>query len=108
MMGFPNLKLALNASFDVGMGLRFNPSFVATGPRYGIPNGQQVEQMPSVALFNAWVAYKDGDWEASLGVLNLTGTRYDFPQGYRRLDGSGGPPVPGQGREVAFRLGYRL
>lgn len=108
MMGFPNLKLALNASFDIGLGLRFNPSFVATGPRYGMPNGQKVEQMPSVALFNLWVAFKDGDWDASVGVLNLTGTRYDFAQGYRRLDGSGGPPVPGQGREVAFRLGYRL
>lgn len=109
MTGMPNLKLALNASFDLGQGLRFTPSVVALGPRYGVtPGAASPQEMPSVAIFNLWGAWKRGDWDLSLGLLNVTGTQFDIPQGYHTQDGGGNPPIPGQGREVALRVGYRL
>jgi hypothetical protein len=109
MVGFPNLKLTLNASFDLGRGFHFNPSMIAAGQRYAVLNGGSApEATPAAALFNLWFSWKPGDFQASLGLLNVTGSRYDFPQAYSNILGGGGPSVPGQGPEIALRVGYRL
>lgn len=109
MVGFPNLKLTLNASFNLGRGFHFNPSMIASGQRYAVPDGGSTPQAtPAAALFNLWFSWKPADLEASLGLLNVTGSRYDFPQAYSNIFGGGGPSVPGQGPEIAVRVGFRL
>ena len=109
MVGLPNLKLTTNASFKLGNDLTFNPSIIALGTRYAYaPNTTQPHAIPPTTTINLWLNWRPKDFSVGLGVFNLMGSAYSYPQAYGNPGLGGGPAIPAAGREWVVRLGYRL
>jgi outer membrane receptor protein involved in Fe transport len=90
--------------------LSIAPTILVFGPRTAIANSDATETqaIPTQVLANLVVRADDvgvKGLNVSLGVYNLFGVDYHFPQAYAVTTG-GNAPMPALGREVLLRVGY--
>ncbi len=107
LVGLPNLKATLLASFRLGERWSFAPSFVALGQRFTFESEGGPVRREAVALLNAVVhgELPGLKLKLSFGVHNLTGADVGFPKAYQGTDGD---TYPSQPRQVFLRAGYRF
>lgn len=111
-LAFPAHKFTLNGHYQITPALSVNPSLIFTTSRYGYNDldtqGNLVlhKYSPEV-LGNVYFRYQDAFFkglEIGLGVYNLFNTNQNFIQPYNGARA----PLPGQSREVIFKVSYHL
>jgi outer membrane receptor for ferrienterochelin and colicin len=104
LVGAPRTKFTVYGNFKLTPSLSVAPSVIYSGVRYGY-NADFVAApgaFPATTVANLFCNYKVATFLTSFGVNNLTDTKHLYVGGYS----SSQPPLPAQGREFIFRLGY--
>jgi outer membrane receptor protein involved in Fe transport len=110
-LGAPNHRAALSGTWQALRWLAVSPTLIITGPRAFLAPDGAGQELPTQVLANLFVSVTDVPVKGlsfGLGVYNLFGADYRYPQPY----GSGAPadsrsaPLPGQDREVLLKVTY--
>lgn len=112
LLGFPRHKLTLAANMKAGSRLRFSPSVVHYGTRYGYGRGDEsgnpvLEEFDSSTLVNLFLYAPDVLIEGltvGVGVYDALGEDYEFIQPYDNYHA----PYPDATREYAIRVTYSV
>lgn len=107
MVGLPNTKATLLASFKITENLSFAPSLISYGPRYTYEAAGGPVLRESSSLFNVMLHYRFPSVPLflSIGAHNVTYANVGFPKAYIGTDGD---TYPSQGRDIFIRLGYNF
>lgn len=105
MVGLPNVKVTLLASFKLGDNFSFAPSVIGIGPRYTFESDGGPHLRESSTLINAMLHYRHpgSPFQVTLGSHNLTGAQVGFPKAYQGTDGD---TYPSHGQEFFLRIAY--
>ncbi len=112
LLGFPRHKLTLAANMKAGPKLRFSPSIVHYGTRYGYGHGdddgnQVLETFDATTLVNLYLyapdVFADG-LTIGVGVHDALGEDYEFIQPYDNYHA----PLPDATREYSVRISYSV
>ncbi len=113
LLGTSPHKITFNSSFKIYKGVTINPSLTYLGERYAYTHyDETLDEMAlstqdPVVLANLYLNYKNifkKGLNLGVGVYNLSDAEYDFIEPYNGWH----PPLPGQSREIVFRLSYHL
>jgi outer membrane receptor protein involved in Fe transport len=111
-LAFPAHKFSLNAHYEITPSLSVNPSLILTTSRYGYDRYDaqghlSLRKYSPEVLGNVYFRYQDALFKGldlGIGVYNLFNANQNFLQPF---NGSHAP-LPGQSREVIFKLSYQL
>lgn len=111
LLGMPNHKLNLYASYTLTENISLNPTMTYMGTKYSVTGIEQstetyiVTQLNSKFLFNLNLRVKKlfvKGLEANISVYDLFNQKMSYPQAYS----SGLAPLPGSSREFVLRISY--
>lgn len=107
MVGMPNMKATLLASFKLGSGWSFAPSLVGLGPRYTFESAGGPVRREGTTLLNAMLHWNLPQYKLtfSAGVHNITDANVGFPKAYQGTDGD---TYPSQARDYFLRAAYNF
>jgi outer membrane receptor for ferrienterochelin and colicin len=111
-LGFPTHKFTLNTHYEITPDLSVNPSFILTTSRYGYDRYDaqgylNLRKYSPQLLGNLYFRYQNAlikGLDLGIGVYNLFNANQRFIQPYN----SDHAPLPGQSREVIFKISYQL
>ena len=107
LLGASRLQFSAYGQFTLTERLDLAPSLVFNGPKYGqdATHLDPPRLFRSTTLVNLFLNWRPGSkLLCSAGVSNLTDEKLQFVGAYPFST----PPIPAQGRELSFRVGYNL
>jgi len=110
---FPMHKASLNSDIKIFKKINFNYTMLFLGNRYTYIhsdknwNNTELIKYKSSLIFNVFITYNDlliNDLNLSFGIYDITNYQYEYINAYQGWQN----PIPAAGREITFRISYKI